>query len=180
MLRGWEMTWGRGCVGIAGYSGAGADAGATPGAEANDTAFLGEGRRAPTPTRPRPAPPAAAPAGPISLATASSRSSAPLASWADAGGGAGDAGGGDGSWRSVVSPCGTAAMTSPLSVTMGRGGMTGGPRSASKASGAPAISDSFTFFQSSPERFSTMPHAWTSAPPFGPMTSRDEGPHTGD
>jgi hypothetical protein len=69
-------------------------------------------------------------------------------------------------------------MTSPPSVMMGRAGITGAASSAWKASGASAISDSDTFLQSSPDRFSTMPHACSVAPVF-PSTSRYEGRQTG-
>ena len=71
-------------------------------------------------------------------------------------------------------------MTSPLSVTVGRVGMTGVPSCDSNASGAPATRESFTSFQSSPDRFWTMPHACRSDSPFGCTTSLYDGRHTGD
>jgi hypothetical protein len=57
----------------------------------------------------------------------------------------------------LVSLRGTTAITSPPSVTVGRGGITGVASAASKASGASAIKDSVTFFQSSPDWFWTIP-----------------------
>jgi hypothetical protein len=65
-----------------------------------------------------------------------------------------------------------------MSVTVGLVGMTGVPSVASNASGAPAMSDSLTPFQSSPDKFCTMPHACRSPPSF-PMTSRYDGRQTG-
>jgi hypothetical protein len=75
-----------------------------------------------------------------------------------------EGGGGGGACARLVSDCGTTAMTSPPSVTVGRGGTTAVARDASNASGASAMSDSETFVQSSPERFCTMPHACSVAP----------------
>src|SRR6478752_3752578 len=104
-----------------------------------------------------------------------------------AGGGGGAAGASVGPTRftapparslSEVTPSGTAAITSPESVTTGRKGVTGSPSVDSKAKGAPATNANSTSFQSSPERFSTMPQACRSAPPFC-TTIRYEGRQTG-
>ncbi len=80
---------------------------------------------------------------------------------------------------SDVSAWGTTAMTSPSSVTIGRVGITAVPSSAWNDRGAPATSESFTFFQSSPDRFCTLPQACRSACPSLCTTSRYDGRHTG-
>ena len=69
-------------------------------------------------------------------------------------------------------------MTSPPSVTVGRPGMTGVPSAASNASGASATSDRRTSFQSSPDRFWTMPQVCRLAPSLS-ITSRYDGRQTG-
>jgi hypothetical protein len=108
------------------------------------------------------------------ISSSSSRSMGALSAprVVEAGSAGGAAGGGGGafkaacSWLKLVSLLGTAAMTSPVSVTVGRSGITGVPSVASNASGAPAMRESFTFFQSSPERLCTMPQACRSLPPL--------------
>ena len=91
---------------------------------------------------------------------------------------------GGGASARVVSLRGTTAITSPPSVTVGRPGMTAVASDASNARGASAISDSETLFQSSPDRFCTIPQACRLAPAPTPvaslsMTSRYDGRHTG-
>jgi hypothetical protein len=69
-------------------------------------------------------------------------------------------------------------MISPVSVMTGRDGVTASPKVDSKAIGAPATSVSSTFFQSSPDRFWTMPQTCKSAPDL-PTTTRYDGRHSG-
>ena len=83
-----------------------------------------------------------------------------------------------GAWASVVSERGTAEISSPVSLTTGRRGMTGVPSVAWNAMGAPATSESETSRQSSPETFWTIPHAWSVGPSFA-STSRYEGRQSG-
>ncbi len=78
----------------------------------------------------------------------------------------------------MLSERGTAEMNSPVSLTTGRRGVTGVWSVASKAIGAPAMRESETSFQSSPERFWTTPHAWSVGPSL-PRTIRYDGFHTG-
>ena len=106
---------------------------------------------------------------------ASSISASAIISWAS---GAAAAAGAGAPCPRLVSLCGTTAMTSPPSVTVGRGGTIAWSRDASNASGASAIRDSETSFQGSPERFWTMPHACRLAPSLS-TTKRYDGRQTG-
>ena len=88
------------------------------------------------------------------------------------------AGGGDGASARLVSDCGTTAMTSLPSTKMGRLGITGVSSWVCKARGASATTVSRVFFQSSPDKFCTMPHTCRCTLSFS-STRRYDGRHTG-